>query len=212
MRHLILALLLASPVTAFAAEGVHATSDAPTASSGSILFAPKVGFFKTTTPLTGALYAAAEVGVVTPLLDRKLAIVLEGDWHLPKVSNVVSDTQLTVDSNTAPGNYTLIERELSVLLTAVYRAEGALGPVTPYGGVGPGWYYHRATITSFGSTYVEQESTFGFQALVGLEMALGPGAAFLEAHYHFTNIDFLSTGKVNVGGFLAASIGYRFRF
>ncbi len=56
---------------------------------------------------------------------------------------------------------------------------------------------------------MEKEGTVGFQLLGGAELRLGPGGLFLEAHYHFTNVDFLTTGNVNVGGFLAASLGYR---
>jgi len=226
MKTYAIALLLALPTVVLAQEakapeaatatdtaGDATTAGAPTgAPAGDILLAPKVGFFKSTTPLEGALYLGAEVGYVTPFLDRKLAIVLEGAWHQPRYASSVTDPRLTVDGASADGAFTLVERELSILLTLVYRAEGLLGPVTPYGGVGPGLYLHHATITAFGSTWRESEGTLGFQLLAGAEYGLGPGAAFFEAHYHFTNIDFLSTGKVNVGGFLAASLGYRFRF
>ena len=49
----------------------------------------------------------------------------------------------------------------------------------------------------------------GFQLLGGLEYKLGPGGVFAEVHYHFTRVGFLTTGDVNIGGFLAAGVGYR---
>jgi len=168
---------------------------------GRILLAPKLGFFKTTTPLSGAFFLGAEAGYLTPLLGNRLAIVAEFNFHQPQVSGALSDPQLPAD---AP--YTLTEREMAILLSAVYRFEGTL---TPYVGAGPGLYLHRAKAVAFGSTYTETEGTVGFQLLGGLEYKLGPGGLFAEVHYHFTRVGFLTTGDVNIGGFLAASVGYR---
>jgi hypothetical protein len=189
---------------------VLAQAPAPATSESegdSILLAPKVGFFKSTTPLEGAPYFALEAGYVTPLLHRRLAIVVEGSFHQPKVSGTLRDPQLTLGD--VP--YRLTEREIALLLSAVYRFEGALGSITPYAGAGPGLYLHQATAQAFGATTVEKEGTVGFQLLGGAELRLGPGGLFLEAHYHFTRVGFLTTGQVNVGGFLAAGLGYRLR-
>ena len=105
----------------------------------------------------------------------------------------------------------LTQREIALLLSAVYRFEGALGSITPYAGVGPGLYLHQATAQGFGANTIEKEGTLGFQLLGGAELRLGPGGLFLEAHYHFTKVGFVTTGSVNVGGFLAAGLGYRLR-
>ncbi|XXF76913.1 outer membrane beta-barrel protein [Myxococcaceae bacterium GXIMD 01537] len=177
----------------------------PTPARGGLMVAPKVGFFKSTTPLQGALYLAGEVGYVTPLMDHRLAVVAEVDYHQPSLSGSLQDPQLAESS----GDYTLSERELAFLLSAVFRFRDAWGPVTPYLGAGPGLYLHRATSQAFGATVRESEGTLGFQFLGGAELPLGPGGVFAEAHYHFTRIGFLSTGDVNVGGFLAGSVGYR---
>ena len=174
---------------------------APAQLGGTILLAPKLGFFKTTTPLSGAFFLGAEAGYLTPLLNNRLAIVAEFNFHQPNVSGTLSDPQLQGD-----GAYTLTEREMALLLSAVYRFEG---PLTPYVGAGPGLYLHRARAVAFGSTYTETEGTVGFQLLGGLEYKLGPGGLFAEVHYHFTRVGFLTTGNVNVGGFLAAGVGYR---
>lgn len=177
------------------------TAAAPARLGGTILLAPKLGFFKTTTPLSGAFFLGAEAGYLTPLLNNRLAIVAEFNFHQPNVSGTLSDPQLQGD-----GAYTLTEREMALLLSAVYRFEGTL---TPYVGAGPGLYLHRARAVAFGSTYTETEGTVGFQLLGGLEYKLGPGGLFAEVHYHFTRVGFLTTGNVNVGGFLAAGVGYR---
>jgi len=184
-----------------AAAGTAAPAPATPEPGGRILLAPKLGFFKTTTPLSGAFFLAGEVGYVTPLLDNRLALVAEFDFHQPNVRGTLSDPQLQGDAA-----YTLTEREMAVLLSAVYRFEGFL---SPYVGAGPGLYLHRAQSEAFGSTYVETEGTLGFQLLGGLEYKLGPGGVFAEVHYHFTRVGFLTTGDVNIGGFLAAGVGYR---
>lgn len=207
MNALPLITLLALAGTPAAAESPKTTEATPEASQepqGRLLLAPKLGFFKTTTPLSGAFFLGAEVGYVTPLLNNRLAIVAEFDFHQPNVKGTLSDPQVQAD-----GAYTLTEREMAVLLSAVYRFEGTL---TPYVGAGPGLYLHQAKSEAFGNTYTETESNVGFQLLGGLEYRLGPGGLFAEVHYHFARVDFLTTGDVNVGGFLAAGVGYRFRF
>lgn len=207
MNALPLLSLLALAQTPAAAESPKTTETPAEASrepGGRLLLAPKLGFFKTTTPLSGAFFLGAEVGYVTPLLNNRLAIVAELHFHQPHVEGTLSDPQVQAD-----GAYTLTEREMAVLLSAVYRFEGTL---TPYVGAGPGLYLHRAESEAFGSTYTESRGSVGFQLLGGLEYTLGPGGLFAEVHYHFTRVDFLTTGDVNVGGFLAAGVGYRFRF
>lgn len=172
----------------------------------SIVLAPKAGFFQSTSSLGGAPYLGLEVGYVTPLLQRRLALVVEGSFHQPETSGTLNDPRLTLGEQ----KYTLTERELAFMLSAVYRFERAWGSVTPYAGAGPGLYLHRATTRSFGATTVEKEGTVGFQFLGGTELHLGPGGLFLEAHYHFTQVSFVTTGKANVGGILG-SLGYRLR-
>jgi hypothetical protein len=181
----------------------------PASEGDSILLAPKVGFFKSTTPLGGAPFFAVEAGYVTPLLGRRLAIVAEVGFHQPKTSGTLDDPNFTLEDQEHA--YQLTEREIAILLSAVYRFEGALGSITPYAGIGPGLYLHQATSQAFGATTVEKEGTLGFQLLGGAELRLGPGGLFLEAHYHFTNVGFVTTGSVNIGGFLAAGVGYRLR-
>ncbi len=175
-----------------------------------LLLAPKVGFFKTTTSLQGAFYAGGELGYLTPLLGRKLAVVAEASWHKPTLIGTVADPQLASGS----GSFGMTERQVSVLLSAVYRASGLFGSgplaaLTPYGGLGPGLYLHTVTTNAFGSRHVETEGTLGVQVLAGAEYTLGPGGVFFEVHYHFTKVDLRTTGPANVGGFLAASLGYR---
>ena len=183
------------------------TAPAEEASEGdSILLAPKAGFFQSTASIGGAPYFGLEVGYVTPLLNRRLALVVEGSFHQPKTSGTLNDTRLTLGEQ----EYRLTERELAFMLSAVYRFERALGSVTPYIGAGPGLYLHRATTQGFGATTIEKEGSLGFQLLGGAELHLGPGGLFLEAHYHFTRVSFLTTGSVNAGGFLG-SLGYRLR-
>jgi hypothetical protein len=184
----------------------QAPAESSSGEGDSILLAPKVGVFKSTTPLEMAPYYALEAGYVTPLLNRRLAIVMEGSLHQPQVSGTLSDPRVT----RGDVQYSLTEREIAILLSAMYRFEGALGSITPYAGAGPGLYLHQVTTQALGVTTVEKKGTVGFQLLGGAELRLGSGGPFLEAHYHFAPVDLVTTGKVNTGGFLAA-LGYRLR-
>ncbi|MFP2909715.1 hypothetical protein ACLESD_32650 [Pyxidicoccus sp. 3LFB2] len=207
------ALALFVALTALSAAEPTVTPESEAAAppaNGRILLAPKVGFFKSTTPLSGDLYLAAEVGYVTPLLNRRLAVVLEVNYHRPKLSGSLTDPQLGGFGTPPDGRYTVAVSEVAFLLSAVFRFEKALGMLTPYVGGGPGLYLHQATSDIFGSVSSESDGGLGLQALAGLEMPLGPGGAFFEAHYHFAPLDLVTTGDVNVGGFLA-SVGYRLR-
>jgi opacity protein-like surface antigen len=208
-----LALLAALTALTAAEPASSPEAEAATAPAGSILLAPKVGFFKSTSPLRGDLYLAAEVGYITPLLERRLAVVLEVNYHRPSIRGTLTDPQLGGFGGEPPnGAYTVAVREVAIQLSAVYRFERGLGLFTPYAGAGPGLYLHRATSDIFGSIASESGGKLGFQALAGLELPLGPGGAFAEAHYHFAPVgeEFITTGDVNVGGFLAA-LGYRLR-
>lgn len=173
--------------------------------------APKLGFYKTTTSLSGAFYAGAEVGFALPVMERRLSVELEGSWQRPALSGDLSGGQLGYGGVTPDPAFRLLEQQVSFLLSGVYRM-----PISPafnaYGGLGPGLYLHTAYVDSFGNRYVEYEPSVGFQVLAGGEYAAGPGRAFLELHYHFTHIDLATTGAVIAGGFLAAGVGYRFVF
>ena len=175
---------------------------------GRFMIAPKLGLFEPTSKLSGAFFAGLEVGYVTPALDDHLAVVLELDWVRPKASGAIADPRL----GSADASYALGNSEFGVLLSAVYRLEDVVAGLTPYGGLGPGLYFQRTAVNAFGNQYIETEGRVGFQMLAGADYTLGPGAAFVEFRYHFSRVDFISTGNTNVGGFLALGAGYRLRF
>ncbi|RKG76042.1 outer membrane beta-barrel protein [Corallococcus terminator] len=187
-----------------------AAAPSPKHKESPLFLAPKVGFIKTTTSLDGDLYLAGEVGYLTPLLQRRLAVVLEVNYHRPSTTGTLRGPQLDNLGQPVERPYTLAAREVAIQLSAVLRFPRGLGPLTPYVGAGPGLYLHRATVEVYDSTASESGGGFGFQALAGAELPLGPGGAFLEAHYHFAPVNFLTTGDVNTGGVLAA-VGYRLR-
>lgn len=172
---------------------------------GRMLVAPEVGLFLPSPRLSSAFYGGVQLGYVTPLLSDRLAFQLDVDWTRPRGTGSVADPRVPGGS----ASYDLGDADVGVQLSAVYRFEGKL---TPYLGVGPGLYFHRAAMHAYSSTYIETEGKLGFQALAGVDYALGPGAAFLEVRYAYTAVDFLSTGDANMGGFLAPGVGYRLRF
>ncbi|MBN8233494.1 outer membrane beta-barrel protein [Corallococcus macrosporus] len=200
-------------MNALALLAVAALAAAPSSkkdNGGPFFIAPKAGFIKPVTSLGGDLFLGAEVGYVTPLLQRRLALVLEVNYHRPSTTGTLRGPQLDNLGQPIESPYTLAEREVAIQLSAVFRFPRAFGPLTPYVGAGPGLYLHRATVESFDSTASESGGGLGFQALAGAELPLGPGGAFLEAKYHFAPVDFLTTGDVNAGAVLAA-VGYRLR-
>ncbi len=196
----ILALLVLLPAATFAAPAAPAKAR--------FVVAPKLGLFEPTSRLSGALFLGLEAGYVTPAIDNRLAIVLEVDWVRPRASGNVTDPRVVAGD----GAYNLGNAEVGVLLSAVYRLEDVVLGLTPYGGLGPGLYFHRTATQAFQNTYLETEARVGFQLMAGADYTLGPGAAFAEVRYHFTRVDFLSTGNANAGGFLALGAGYRLRF
>ncbi|MCA1828301.1 MAG: outer membrane protein [Myxococcales bacterium] len=171
------------------------------------MVAPKVGLYEPTSRLSGAVFVGIEAGYVTPGFDDHLAVALEVDWVRPKASGTVTDPRL---SN--PGDYNLGNSEVGVLLSAIYRVENAIPRLTPYGGLGPGVYWHRTATNAFGSQYIETETRIGFQVMAGADYVLGPGAAFGELRYTFSRVDFISTGPSSAGSMLAIALGYRLRF
>jgi len=201
------ALLLAAASTLLAAD----PGPASLPPGVGLLVAPKVGFYKTTTSLSGAFYAGVELGYALPVLDRQLAVVLEGSWQRPALSGDLTSPQLGYGGTMLGASFRLQEQQVSFLLSAVYRRSFSPA-LTAYGGLGPGLYLHSAVVDAFGNRYVESEPSLGFQLLAGGEYAAGPGRAFVELHYHFTHIDLATTGAVNAGGFLAAGVGYRLAF
>ncbi|RKH55216.1 outer membrane beta-barrel protein [Corallococcus aberystwythensis] len=195
-----------------AAAALAAAPSAPNKKDreGPFFIAPKVGFSKPLTSLGGDLFLGGEVGYLTPLLQRRLALVLEVNYHRPSTSGTLRGPRLDNLGQPIESPYTLADREVAIQLSAMFRFPRALGPLTPYVGAGPGLYLHRVTVESFDSTTSESSSGLGFQALAGAELPLGPGGVFLEAKYHFAPVDFLTTGDMNTGAVLAA-VGYRLR-
>ena len=201
--------LLVIALATLASARPAARASEPASSTSNVWLAPKVGFFKSTAALDGDLYLAMELGYVAPVLKRRLAVTLEVGYHRPQKKGTLEGPRL--DAGAPPVEYTLAVREVALLLSAVYRFERAVGTLTPYAGAGPGLYLHRATSEVLGETASESGTRLGFQAIVGLELPVGTGGAFLEAHYHFAPLDLVTTGDVNVGGFLAGALGYRLR-
>jgi len=194
---------------ASAARGQAASEEAgpSTPPPRAIMLAPKVGLLVPTSKLGSALWGGAEIGWATPLLDRRLAVALEIGWARPRAEGTVADPQL----GAADGSWRLGASQFGILLSAIYRFEGAVSPaVTPYAGGGPALYLHRAAITAFAENTLETEAKLGMQLLCGVEYRAGPGAALLEASWRLARVDFTSTGSVQASGFLF-SAGYRFR-
>src|SRR5712692_9906943 len=102
-------------IVLFSSHALAADISEPMASKDSrqlgLLVAPKVGFFKSTSSLAGAAYVGAEVGYLTPLLDHRLVIAVEGTWYQPTQNGSTPSSQLTIHGSTADSSYRLSERQ-----------------------------------------------------------------------------------------------------
>jgi hypothetical protein len=195
--------MIASALLAAAVVVAAAPSDA-----GRLYAAPKVGYFVPSSRLGGSLFGAVELGWLTPLLERALSVSIEAEAYQPEAAGHLASPSLPAGLD---GSYRLVQRELALLAQAVYRVSG-IAALTPYAGAGFGVYWHRARVTALGATTTERSMGVGLQIVAGAERALGPGRVFLEAQLRRSNVALLSTGRADLGGLVAGTVGYRIWF
>jgi hypothetical protein len=177
----------------------------PTARTPRFAIAPRIGFDVPTSDLNPFLVAGLEVDLFLPLLDRRLVLALDTTYTRPSHSGKGSDPRIG-------GEYSheIDVHQLKVALDAIVRfSSGNRGPV-PFVGVGPVMHYLRTEQTTSITGYenIEWSLEPGFEALIGLDIPLGPGFLLFDFRYVYTDLDHRFAGDSNAGNTTTA-VGYR---
>ncbi len=207
-KHLLavaLSLTFAGPGLAFAAEA-PAPAVRPGAGEKGVFITGKVGGIVPFGGLGPNATGGIDVGYA---LAMGLAFGVGAEYAAPKKSGT------EMDSRIAGGSYQwhLTEQMLQVMPFVMYRIKG-LGAVVPYAGIGPRIYFLRSTVRGDGPTFAEtteQSTKIGVGVPLGVELALGPGAAIAELLVQYGGLDHKATGTSNTGG-ASLSLGYRLMF
>jgi hypothetical protein len=105
-------------------------------------------------------------------------------------------------------DWKLDEQLLGLELPVSYRFLEPATVLRPYAGLAPGVYFLQATVTSFDIATSQGQTSVGLRFFGGVELQLGPGAAFAEVGYGLVDLDHDLTGSSNLG-VLALGLGYR---
>ncbi len=167
----------------------------------------RIGLNFPTSRLNPSVIAGVGAEIVLPPLDNRLSIALDASFTRPRLEGKGNDPDF--------GAYSYVNNvyELKFALDLIFRPLGLKYICIPILGVGPAVQFLKTTQTSTLSEgrNFEQSWEIGLEALLGLDVALGPGFLVLEARYLYTDLDHQLTGDTN-GGNVAASFGYRFGF
>lgn len=143
-----------------------------------------------------------DVEYVTPFLDRRLAIAVQGQW-----------TALSFDHQPLPlladTAFNARVRQTAGVLAAVLRTTGLGRGGEAYLGAGPGIFF-TSVQTAFGSgKRGEHDLRAGVAGFAGVDLYAGPGSIFLEMHGQFAPSSLPALGRSSVVP-LSFGIGYRF--
>jgi hypothetical protein len=138
-----------------------------------------------------------EISYRLPVWERRLAVALLASYYTATASANESGSSLAAESRVHA-----VPLELSVTM----RLPTSL--VDPYLGTGLNVNISHALVSMATQPELRQTDVdFGFVAIGGLEMALGPGAAFLEVRYSLATKS-MQLVEIDPGG-LTFGAGYR---
>ncbi len=98
--------------------------------------------------------------------------------------------------------------DLALEAALAWRAEGALGPLTPYASAGLALHLIRMEVNWRGAPSTHRQLRPGLSTRLGAEWRLGFGGPFLELGWSLVAASAGPAGMLEVGGFLAA-LGWR---
>lgn len=165
----------------------------------------------------------AELGARVALGPGALAFSLRGAWVLYTSGGTLSMPCTPASSGAAPvapnapcvsqpstGSYdwSITEVLVRVSLPVSYRFLSLAGAFNAYVGVAPTLTVQRAETTAFNQRTVENAARFGVHGFAGVQLRVGPGAAFFEAGYAWSPVSHRATGDVSLGA-VQLAVGYR---
>jgi hypothetical protein len=211
MQRTLLVLLALAPALARAEEAPEEAPPAATAAARpapSFTLAPRVGVVIPTSGLGRTVTGGLEIGYLLPVLDHRLALVLDVLAAQPTAHGRVTDPRLPAAT---PYDVKLSETEVMVTLAAVVRFLTADRPLVPYAGVGPTLFLlHLREDNAFDPTQhnLEESTKLGVTAMGGLDVRLGPGRLFGEARFLYGVANHRLSGDLTLGN-VVLTAGYR---
>ncbi len=153
------------------------------------------------------LAGGVELGYVFPNFERKLAVLLDVSYAVPRTDGSEKDARL------ASGEYTweVTQKQLSFMPTFLYRFTG--NDLVPFVGLGPRLYFIETVGEGKAGSETlletsEQSTKWGIGIPGGVEYALGPGALMGELLLEWGPFDHRITGDSHLGA-VNILIGYR---
>lgn len=152
-----------------------------------------------------------ELGVLLPVADKRLAIVLDGNYAAPGSDGSHEDPRIGESGGT--WSYDTTTQQLFLSLGPVFRFMPPGESFVPYVGLFGRYYMLKTTVNGDGNgePFGENEETsgeFGFAAALGGELRLGPGAVLAEISLGYAPLGHRITGDVSTGA-LGIQLGYR---
>jgi hypothetical protein len=201
-------LALASPSNA-RAQRAGAGDDAP----GLILIGGKIGGIASFNGLDPFVHGALELGYVFPVLDRGLGAYLQLEYSAPSTDGHVDETFERERVPSGGYDWTLMQKELVLAPTFLYRMTFLSDWLTPYAGLALRIYLLETTVNGKAGDQTiddttEQSTTWGLGLPLGAEFELGPGGVTAELMLQWGPLEHTLTGNSHLGG-ASLFVGYR---
>ena len=154
-----------------------------------------------------------EVGIPLPVLDRRLAVVLEGGWSPPGNDASLPDPRVDGGDGSGEWDFDVTSHQTYVSLGLVFRIFAPGTFINPYVGALARMYILKTHVTGTGGGNAfgandETSTEFGGVGLLGLEIGLGPGAALVELSFGGSSLPHRITGDSTTMS-LGLAVGYR---
>lgn len=181
--------------------------------SGLILIGGKLGGIASFNGLDPFVHGALELGYVFPVLDQGLGAYLQIEYSAPSTDGHVDET---FDRERVPSggyDWELLQKELVLSPTFMYRMTFLSDWLTPYVGLGLRVYLLESTVNGKAGDQAiddtkEQSTTWGLGLPLGAEFELGPGGVTAELLLQWGPLKHTLTGDSHLGG-ASLFVGYR---
>jgi len=190
-----------------------APRDSLASASGLIVLGGKLGGIGSRGGVDSFARGGIELGSVLPSLGRGLGALLQLEYS--GLTSAASVDEWSARERVLSGGYRwqLLQKELVLQPTFLYRITSLFDSITPFVGVGLRVYLLESIIMSRAEDQTVEQSTersteLGGGLPIGAEFALGPGALTGEVMLEWGPLKHLITGATYRGG-VSACAGYR---
>lgn len=199
---------------------MHATIEAsaddgglPRHQRGAILLGGKIGGIASFNGLDPFVHGGVELGYVFPALDRGVGALLQVEYSAPTTEGTVAETFTPERVPSGGYRWKLLQKQLVLQPTFLYRMTSLSDTITPYVGLGLRVYLLQSVTSGKAGGQTIEETTenstkFGVGLPLGAEFALGPGALTGEVLLQWGPMLHTLTGDSHLGG-TSVLVGYR---